>query len=383
MYISTYEKKDGRTYYKVQGYLGICTKTGKKAHVTRSGFGTEREAKKEFARLLHEFENGQFNQPVASQIGNSYESLYHDWMDLYKETVKESTFYKTRVLFEKHVLPVFGSMKISSITLLDAQNAVNQWYKSYANFKVVKNYASKVVEHGQRLGLVKENPFSLVVLPKKKDVVEEPVQNFYSRDQLKAFLGAVRNDHPMWYTFFWLLAYTGMRKGEALALKWSDLDIVNNTLTVSKTVSQGKSYRQIIQTPKTASGKRVINLDRSTMRVLRAWGSKQYEILSGYGFSFKAGELIFSSLSAELLTLSAPTNYLERLYKKHPRMKQITTHGFRHTHCSLLFEAGASIKEVQDRLGHSDIHTTMNIYAHVSQGKKEETAELFEKFMIG
>lgn len=384
MKISTYQKQDGKTYYKVQGYLGTCPSTGKQKHVSRSGFTTEREAKKEFARLLHAFESGEFNQSTTFEASSTYETLYHDWLPLYKETVKDSTFFKTEFTFERHILPVFGKMKLKEITLLEAQGAVNEWSKNFANFSVMKSYASRVIQHGIRLGLVENNPFDLVIMPKrKKKDIEEVEKNFYTREELKGFLEALKKDHHMWYPFFWLLAYTGIRKGEALALKWSDLDIVNNTLSITKTIALGEGYQQIIQSPKTASGKRIINLDKATVHLLRVWSMKQNKLLSGFGFPCRGDGLMFSTNSNELLTLSAPTNYLQNFYKKYPKMKRITTHGLRHTHCSLLFEAGASVKEVQDRLGHSDIHTTMNIYAHVTQGKKEETAELFMNFMIG
>lgn len=74
-------------------------------------------------------------------------------------------------------------------------------------------------------------------------------------------------------------------------------------------------------------------------------------------------------------------DWLDWIYKKTPMEPQITPHGFRHTHCSLLFESGASIKEVQERLGHKDIKTTMNIYAHVTPQSVKKTGDRFAKFM--
>ncbi|HCU0710950.1 TPA: tyrosine-type recombinase/integrase, partial [Enterococcus faecalis] len=74
--------------------------------------------------------------------------------------------------------------------------------------------------------------------------------------------------------------------------------------------------------------------------------------------------------------------FILQVLNKNKELKYITTHGFRHTHCSLLFEAGASIKEVQERLGHSDVHTTLNIYAHVSKQIKAETANKFADYVL-
>ncbi|HEM1574863.1 TPA: tyrosine-type recombinase/integrase, partial [Listeria monocytogenes] len=74
--------------------------------------------------------------------------------------------------------------------------------------------------------------------------------------------------------------------------------------------------------------------------------------------------------------------WLDNIFKHHTELKKITSHGFRHTHASLLFEAGASLKDVQERLGHADIQTTSNIYTHVTQEKKDSTASLFSDFML-
>lgn len=72
---------------------------------------------------------------------------------------------------------------------------------------------------------------------------------------------------------------------------------------------------------------------------------------------------------------------LNKIWRKYPDFKRITSHGFRHTHCSLLFEAGATIKEVQERLGHENIQTTMDIYAHVTQKAKDEVTDKFASYI--
>ncbi|MEG0267701.1 MAG: tyrosine-type recombinase/integrase, partial [Carnobacterium sp.] len=90
--------------------------------------------------------------------------------------------------------------------------------------------------------------------------------------------------------------------------------------------------------------------------------------------------LVFSNLCNDLMQPPKVGQILDSLFKKYD-LKRITAHGFRHTHCSILFEAGASIKEVQDRLGHSDVQTTMNIYAHVTEKAKEKTAEKFANYV--
>ncbi|MGX7150584.1 tyrosine-type recombinase/integrase [Enterococcus ureasiticus] len=87
-------------------------------------------------------------------------------------------------------------------------------------------------------------------------------------------------------------------------------------------------------------------------------------------------QLIFSNLQNDYLQPTITRKYIKQVCEKY-ELKEITTHGFRHTHCSLFFESGATIKEVQERLRHSDVQTTVNIYAHVTQDNKEKTAKLF------
>jgi site-specific recombinase XerD len=91
-------------------------------------------------------------------------------------------------------------------------------------------------------------------------------------------------------------------------------------------------------------------------------------------------QLIFPNTKNEFMSPTKPDKVLEKIIQRND-LKRITVHGFRHSHCSILFEAGASIKEVQDRLGHSDIKVTMNIYAHVTEKAKEKTAEKFAKYV--
>lgn len=99
------------------------------------------------------------------------------------------------------------------------------------------------------------------------------------------------------------------------------------------------------------------------------------------GFNtMKSGQLVFSNEHNEYLQPTKTRKWIVKVQKKY-NLKSITAHGLRHTHCSLLFEAGVSIKEVQDRLGHSDVQTTLNIYAHVSKEKKTSAIQKFVDYV--
>lgn len=143
-----------------------------------------------------------------------------------------------------------------------------------------------------------------------------------------------------------------------------------------------RAHRVIVQAPKTTSSEREIELDAKTISLLKSWRLDQRERLLKSGInSMTSDQFLFTQMATnKLLIPNRANDWLNWIYKKYPQ-KRITVHGFRHTHASLLFEAGASIKEVQDRLGHSNSKTTLDIYTHVTQRAKRDTAEKFAKFM--
>lgn len=376
MYIRSY-KKQGKIHYLFKLYAGVDPATGKEIHITRRGFKTKKEAEMTYHRLKLEIERDGFQQSGAY----TFSEIYALWKEQYKNTVKESTVNKTEQIFRLHILPVLGKLKIDKIKLTHCQDAVNRWAGSVKNFKQVNNYAGLVFKHAMRLGIINQNPTELVTMPVMPDQVEEDDEdlNFYNKDELKALLESIKE--PKWQMYFRLLAYSGMRKGEALALTWSDINFIDNSLTISKTLTVGAGNKMILQTPKTKKSKRVVTLDPGTMEALKRWKSVQAQEMLMLGFNTGGdGQLVFTNTKNRHYAPQRVGQILDR-YCQDIGMRRITPHGFRHTHCSLLFEAGVSIKEVQDRLGHSDIKTTMNIYAHVTAQKKGEAADKFAAYI--
>ncbi|MCD8502135.1 MAG: site-specific integrase [Bacillaceae bacterium] len=230
-----------------------------------------------------------------------------------------------------------------------------------------------------------------VTLPKRKDEInfdleEENLSKFYTKQELKRFLDAIKNN-SMVYAMFRLLSYTGARKGEICALHWSDINFKKKSIRLNKTLINADG-KKMLQTSKTKASRRVISVDDETLSILKKWRKEQIEAYLKNSFSFERDDKqpVFTNLNhltkkMDYCRLAYLNEQLNRIYKNNKHLPRITIHGFRHTHASLLFAAGASIKEVQDRLGHSDIKTTMNIYTHVTNEAKEKTADLFQEYM--
>lgn len=372
-----YTKKDGTKAWMFQAYLGLNPTTGKEVRTTRRGFETKKEATLTLSRLQLEIEQNGFKKSKTY----TYNDLYLLWLELYKNTVKESTFVKTKCIFNKHILPHFGEKQIDKIDIPYCQKGINLWLTKIKKYKVIMNYASKVFEYGITLGIINDNPTKKITMPvRKENVTEEKEKNFYTKEELLEFFTCLEKEgNKKVITFFRLLAFTGARKGEILALTWNDIDLKKNTLKINKSLSRGENARLIIQTPKTKSSVRTISIDPKTSSILKLWKNTQKEDYFRLGINTTVpNQLIFSNIENSFLQPSKSRKWLLHIFDKYG-LKEITTHGFRHTHCSLLFESGASIQEVQDRLGHSDVQTTMNIYTHVTEQAKEQTADKFAK----
>lgn len=206
---------------------------------------------------------------------------------------------------------------------------------------------------------------------------------FYEKDELLAFLKAIKQDESLKaYTMFHTLAFTGLRCGELLALQWRDIDIRRKTLTVNHSLIYNEEVKEFqLSDPKTKDSKRVIGIDDTTVQLLLQWRNYQKEFFIGRGLNTGSDEqLVFTTQTNHFITDTYLRRIIKRVTEKY-RLPHITIHGFRHTHCSLLFEAGVEMQNVKERLGHSSIRTTMNIYTHVTKNERAKTADIFSDFM--
>ena len=379
--IKQYTKKtDGKKYYMFQLYLGKDEITKKDRYTTRRGFKTKKEAEIAQARLKTEIaDNGLLNTDITT-----FKEIYELWYEGYQHTIKESTLLVNQHIFNL-VLDKLGDMQLKKITLPYCQKVINGYSKifSLAVLKKIKIYGSMIFDYAVKMKVIYNNPMKDVLLPKKEDdITSDDKDKYYSKEELRQFLKLVDNEQDIKLTaMFRVLAYTGIRKGELQALNWSDVDFTNNTININKTLALNTAKRIVVQTPKSKSSIRNISIDEQTANILKRWKIKQKEIFLMIGTRFKKNQSCFTEeVTNSYLYLNFMNTNLKRICKKND-FKLIKVHGFRHTHCSLLFESGFTIQEVQDRLGHSDLKTTMSIYAHVTEKQRDNMADKFAKFM--
>lgn len=379
--IQKYKNKKGKQLYKFKIYLGTDPITNKQITTTRRGFTSIKSAKSAARKLQTEFEEQGWGSDNTNDI-RTFQQLFDVWFENYQLSVKKSTATDSWQIYERYIKPKFGSSNIQRINVLFCQKCVNYWYKNYREARHIKNTVSQILRYGISLEVIDENPMAKVTLPRPLPKRDNS-NNFYSKKELKHFFDSLNDIGDLRYiAFFRFIAYTGVRKSEALALQWKDFNFKNNTVVISKTVYYDARLKQVIvQEPKTKSSNRVLDLDPKTVSIMQAWRADQQKRFIKIGINvMNTKQYVFTQeKSNRLLVPNSVNDWLKWIYKKHPQ-KKITVHGFRHTHASLLFEAGATIKEVQERLGHSNSKTTLDIYTHVVKEKKKETALKFADF---
>lgn len=375
-----YTKSNGKKAWEFSISFGFDPVTGKRIRSHKRGFESKKAAKIAASRE----ESKVYEHGTSYNQKRTFKQVYDLFMVDYKQTVKSSTLRKALGFYKNHILPAFGNKQIDKITPLQCQHFINKWAETIQDPKRVMTYASKVFQFAIRMEILLRDPTKLITVPVQKNAgTTGDTDKFYDRKELTLFLKCLeRETNEKAKTVFTILAYTGMRRGECLALRYSDIDFDQHTISIERTLSNGVDGLRI-ETPKTMSSKRVIDIDPHTQEVISKWQTTQKRemLMQGIDIDNNPDQYVFTNDTKNTpIAPSRLTIWLNRIIEKN-HLKRITPHGFRHTHASLLLESGANIKQMQQRLGHSDVQTTLNVYTHVSKHERSDTINKFVKYM--
>lgn len=381
MNIKTVVKKNGQTVYRASVYLGVDQMTGKKARTTVTAL-TKSAIKIKAREVINEFaENGYTTKKRVEIV--TYNQLFNIWWDSYKNSVKPNTQQSIKGLVKKHLLPVFGVYRVDKITTPLIQTQVNKWASkanqgekgAFLNYPLLHNVNTRIFQYGVSMQVISINPAREVVVPRKVKHEEKTVK--YLNDlELKKFLNYMdqldktKYKNLFDYTLYNVLLATGCRISEILALEWSDIDFKDQTISITKTLNRLRT----INSPKSKSGIRSINIDAETVRILEKYHKRQRLEAMKLGTT---PNVVFSTLVDDY---AWPPTLLKRLSKhfKGAGVSNVGFHGFRHTHASLMANCGIEPKILQHRMGHSTLAMTMDIYSHLSEDNAKKAVSYFE-----
>ncbi len=234
----------------------------------------------------------------------------------------------------------------------------------------------RALKDAVRWGRLSRNPIEAADPPRVNGSGHE--MRTWSAEQLAAFLAATKDDrlHALWH----LLALTGLRRGEALALTWDDVDLEAGSLSVRRAlIPNGREV--VVCEPKTARGRRVVALDPQTIEVLKGQAARQL-VEQAKAKSWTDTGLIFTREDGEALHPEVVSRFFRQAVKR-AALPTIRLHDLRHTHATLALRAGIHPKVVSERLGHATVSITLDTYSHAIPAMQEEAATRIAELVFG
>jgi len=235
--------------------------------------------------------------------------------------------------------------------------------------KSIKDHVSLIstaLDYAVKMLLVPKNPCKGVTLPRRDDV-EREILSLSQTQELLSLLSGDSNTNIQLDMFLVLAIYTGMRRGELLGLKWSDIDFTHGLISIRRAAYYESGGRgAYIDTPKTKNSVRTLKISGYSLARVKAYREWQQPYAADLGDKWKNGDWVFTNWCGDLMYTNAPERYFKKLCESNG-LPRVSLHSLRHLNASLLIYSGLDIKTVQGALGHSSATTTLNIYAHEFQ----------------
>ncbi|MCQ6304866.1 tyrosine-type recombinase/integrase [Bacillus cereus] len=350
-----YKDRERGTYFFV---VRVRQFDGTQKQVKRRGFKTKKEAREAEAKMLVEKET--ISSLTFAQVADSY----FDW---YCQRRKQSSINTIKNAIYNHLQKEFGKIKIDKITAKHIMNYQNQIIHKYSadTLKKIHVVLSSIFNFAIKFHGLTSNPARIAGNFEKES---NKRMNFWEFVEFKQFIAVV--DDPLYKTFFSILYYSGARKGELLALTWADVDFEQNAIHINKT-----EYNRKISKPKTKASNRIILLPSHAMNLLKKLQDHIASVTP-----LKNDYVVFGEFytSIAIATLHGKYNTCIAI----SGVKRILLHEFRHSHASYLINKGISPLVVAQRLGHSDVATTLNTYSHLYPSKQIEVVAFMEDDLV-
>ncbi|MDI7817629.1 tyrosine-type recombinase/integrase [Clostridioides difficile] len=371
-------RKRGKKWYY---YFELAIVDGKRKKIERVGGDTKKEAQTALRMALNEYED-------CGNVFDENNISVSDFLDFwYKEYVMLNCKFQTQNNYkraiENHIKPNLGRYKLKLITPLIIQKFLNDKSKenySSGTIRVIKgvlNNSFKMAVYPYKF--IKENPMFYIKVP--KNAIENKENNklkIITLDEFNTIVKKYNKEHYM--NIVLNIGFsTGMRAGEVLGLRWEDIDFKNKIIKVRHTLIDKGSGIFELTTPKTDSSVRDIQIGDSLIKSLKEKKIEQKELKLKYGQWYFDSDWVCTKKNGSQVTLHSLKNMSRSINRE--LGIDFNFHSLRHTHATMLLEAGANIKDIQKRLGHNKIATTMDTYSHVTNKMKTETVNIFEEII--
>lgn len=314
---------------------------------------------------------------------------YCDYVIELKEQrgIKHTTATRYREL-TRRIYPAIGHIQLNRLQASQlnqlysdlAQSGMNKYTGEGLSAKTIIEHhrlISAVLENALKEGLVTTNIARRATLPK----VQRKEVNYFQPEQVAAIWEALESEPIKWRTMIHLFLVTGARRGEVLGLKWDKVDLPDKRIQICRTIMYTPDRGIYEDTPKTAKSVRNISLPEETVQLLhqyRAWQNGERLRLGEY---WQDQGFVFCQDDGSPMHPDSVPNWLSKFSKRHG-LPHINAHAFRHTMASMLYFNGMDSVSISHRLGHAQVSTTANIYAHVIEEADRQSADILSEALL-
>ncbi|MHC8517045.1 tyrosine-type recombinase/integrase [Sporosarcina sp. ITBMC105] len=359
--------------------------TGERRQVTRRG-STKKEAMKRAQHAADELSK----ERQATQ--RSVKEVYEEWLEVYKETVKASSV-KTRMVAMKPFINKHGKHYISKLQINDIQKFLIERRDtgiSYHHLAGTRTSINLMFEFAIKNDYIEKNIVKDTIVPKANKTSKLLInakKKYLEKDEIQNFLAGVkssgrRNAYPLALT----MLSTGLRVGESLALTWNDIDLDKRELVISKTLFEkpaGEGGFEFMP-PKTEDSNRTVSFNQELAEVLKKM-KVQYNKEKLIGLRDSKSEwrdLVFTGKHQQPIRAVTISNVFNKIYKAYGIKNVNGTHILRHTHITMLVEAGVDLPVIMERVGHSNINITLDIYTHVTKKMQQQSDDKINEYFL-
>ena len=369
-------RKRGDNWYY---YFEAGKVNGKRKKIERKGGSTKKEAQIALRNAIAEFEQ-KGNSIVESNI--SISDYFDYWFENYVLiNCKYNTQQYYRQTIDNHIKPYFGSYKLKQITSKSLQEFLNKKFidgfskSSISAFNGVLQKAFRMAVNPYNF--IKNNPATNIYLPKFNESLKDDKLKIIGRDDFEKIIKRFP-EGSSFYIPLQIAFHTGMRASEVCGLTWDYVDLNKRIIKVRQILIL-KNSKIEFGTPKTTSSNRDILIGETLLDILKKHKENQEKNKKYYKEHYINSNFVCTKENGQVITMNT-LKYLSRVVN-YELCINFNFHSLRHTHATMLLESGANPKDVQKRLGHNRIATTLDTYSHVTESMEKSTISLFEQFL--
>ena len=364
---------EGSIYKRDNGtWRAMITVQGRRLSFTAK---TKREGQAWLRQMLEEIDYGLTYDSAQTTL----EKFMNDWLVSVEPTLRFNTFKQYSQITRQHILPVLGHLKLRDLKPGHIQQLYNQMVRKKHGLRTVQLVHSvlhRSLVHAVKLGIIPRNPDDATTPPKPK----HSEMKFLDETQVQQMLIVAQAKSDRFFALYHLAVSTGMRQGELLGIKWSDMDWERGLLQVQRqlTIKKGGGFE--LTAPKTKAGTRRLDLGESALQVLRDHRQQQYLEMQAVGDDWQDNDLVFPSTIGTTYNRSNLSKRF-KLILKEAGLPEIRFHDLRHTAATLMLNHGIPVIVVSRRLGHARPSITLDVYGHLIPDKQKEVALLMDQLL--